>query len=328
MIWQDHLFTDASTYRVDYLAPNKSITPFAGPPDRGLSFLLKSGLFAFRLITRQYQLLVIPGIDFDWPWDSTPLKARVRKMLRCTLAWRFGSAGKSLLRHCLPKGGRLVVLDRYDSSQLLTSCLTAVGADFCFKTNLEVKDQDLILQGVTHLHPLPYELITTSYPPPHEQKEVDVLFALSMNSDIRQRALDELSPLMDEGVKILRPVTPLGGEAYLSALSRSHLCISPEGLGYHCFRHYEAMLCGSIPVINRALNPVVTDLEHGKNCLMYDSECPGDLARVVIEALRDKTKLQSWGKQLRQHALNLHSLSAVGNQVLQKVQTLASSSPS
>lgn len=328
LIWQDNLFADTTAYQVDYFAPSKSITPFAGPPKRGLSMAAKLALFSSRLLTRQYQLVVIPGIDFDWSWDSAPLKARIRNMLRHILAWGRGSSGGSLLRRCLPKGGRLVVLDRYDSSQLLTSFLSATEPDLYFKANLEWKDHGTVLQDVTRLRSLPYELVASHYPPPQDEKDVDVLFALSMNSPARQRALEELPTLMNSGVNVLRPPGLLTPEAYLSALSRSLLCISPEGVGYHGFRHYEAMLCGSVPVINRALRPLATGLEDGKNCLMYDSECTGDMARVVSLALGDRARLQTWGKQLREHALARHSLGAVGKHILEEVQKLASTTSS
>ena len=41
-------------------------------------------------------------------------------------------------------------------------------------------------------------------------------------------------------------------EQYMERCAKARLVWSPEGYGKECFRHYEAALCGSVPVISRA----------------------------------------------------------------------------
>src|SRR5205823_5949190 len=104
---------------------------------------------------------------------------------------------------------------------------------------------------------------------------------------------------------------------YLTLMSRSYLTLSPEGYGYNGFRHYEAMLVGSVPLINRPDPPIVHDFQDGQNCVLY-SPMRGDVNEVVKAALRDKGALLEMASGLREFVVARHSMQAVGKYLLRQ----------
>lgn len=116
-------------------------------------------------------------------------------------------------------------------------------------------------------------------------------------------------------------------DQFLETMGASWLTLSPEGYGYHGFRHYEAMLMGSILVINRPDPALMTNLSHGENCLFFSPDKPGDLTRCVLEALKDKPHLAAWGDQLREYASYHHSRFIVGTNILELMDREAASIP-
>jgi glycosyltransferase involved in cell wall biosynthesis len=122
------------------------------------------------------------------------------------------------------------------------------------------------------------------------------------------------------GVKVYAPTERLAFDDFMLAVARSHLTLSPEGYGYHCFRHCEAMLLGSVPVINQPAEPMVTDLEDGRNCVLYRDDRPGALREAVLSALKDKAHLKAWGSQLRRYAREHYSMPTVGRAVWEKLR--------
>ena len=63
--------------------------------------------------------------------------------------------------------------------------------------------------------------------------------------------------------------------------ARAWLVWSPEGLGWDCFRHYEAPACGSVPVINQPNIERHQPLVHGEHAFYYDRS-PGELTRTIL----------------------------------------------
>ncbi len=143
---------------------------------------------------------------------------------------------------------------------------------------------------------------------PFPEKTHDIFFAGAVqgNSTVRTAGLAELDRLKALGYKIDHPTERLAYEAYLERMSRSWIVWSPEGMGWDCYRHYEAPIAHSVPLMNHPTilrrAPLVDDI-HG---LYYDPE-PGGLERRVIEALADKDKLRRMAAAARDHVLMHHS---------------------
>ena len=57
-------------------------------------------------------------------------------------------------------------------------------------------------------------------------------------------------------------------DEYCNLLLDSRFVVSPSGAGWHCFRHYEALAAGSIPIMDYP-EGIQTDLKHGVTGLFY-----------------------------------------------------------
>src|SRR5207248_1427700 len=106
--------------------------------------------------------------------------------------------------------------------------------------------------GGCRFKPLPYWIALDNYPAPLPRgKSIDVFFAGAVNCPERRVSIDSVRQLESDGYRIKIVEGHLPFAEYLSLTSRSWLTLSPQGYGYNGFRHYESMLMGSVPLINR-----------------------------------------------------------------------------
>jgi glycosyltransferase involved in cell wall biosynthesis len=173
---------------------------------------------------------------------------------------------------------------------------------------------------VEKLLPLPLGLKSASegpFPEPME-KTVDVFFAgrIEGSSTVRKRGIGELMALSDSGVTIDIAEKPLPAEAFYKRAAAARLVWSPEGFGWDCFRHYEAAMCGSVPLINHPTIERYQPLIGGKHAVYYDVE-PGGLTRAVLEALADRERLSAMARTAKAFVQTHHTRTAVVDYVLQ-----------
>lgn len=161
-------------------------------------------------------------------------------------------------------------------------------------------------------------------PVPASEKTADVFFAgqVHASSTLRARGLAELLTLRESGLRLDIPDAPLPRDAFLRRCARAHLVWSPEGLGWDCFRTYEAALCGSVAVQNRPTIERHRPLEDGVHMLHYDAE-PGGLSRVVMTALADKARLAQMADAARRHVLEHHTPAAIARHMITHALALA-----
>lgn len=155
-------------------------------------------------------------------------------------------------------------------------------------------------------------------PLPASEKTIDVFFAgrLESSSTVRDRGLQELLALRQEGYVIEIPDKPMPVGAYLERCARAWLVWTPEGFGWQCFRTYEAAVCGSVPLANRQSIERHRPLVDGVHGLYYDVE-PGGLAAAVRSALADRTRLVAMAAAAREHVLAHHTPAAVARYVVE-----------
>ncbi len=164
--------------------------------------------------------------------------------------------------------------------------------------------------------PRPVEAIASRLGP--AEKTIDVFFAGSLRNwgTVRERGLALLQQLAASGLKveILDRVLPL--DQYLARCAASWLVWSPQGLGWDCYRHYEAAACGSVPVINTPTIERHAPLIHGEHCFYYDVE--GDaLQHAIRAALADRERLRAMGEAARAHVAAHHTAAAIGRHIVE-----------
>ncbi len=140
------------------------------------------------------------------------------------------------------------------------------------------------------------------------EKSTDVFFAGTLsNSLVRARGVEQLRALQDEGYVIdVAAEANLPRAEYYARCARAWLTWSPEGFGWDCFRHYEAPLCGSVPLINQPTIFRYQPLRQNVHCVYYDVEGDG-LQTAVRQALRDKPRLGGMARAARDHVLRHHT---------------------
>jgi Glycosyl transferases group 1 len=159
-------------------------------------------------------------------------------------------------------------------------------------------------------------------------KQYDLFFAGAVeHSTVRKAGLPWLERLRQEGYAVYISTQRLGQQQFDELLAASWLCWSPEGSGWDCYRHYEACLAGSVPVINFPSIQRLAPLIHGVHCFYYAVE-GDDLLKVIGAALADKRRLQEMARAGRRHVSENHICERVGAYVLAEsmsVRDLASS---
>src|SRR6185437_8312425 len=160
-------------------------------------------------------------------------------------------------------------------------------------------------------------------PIPPAEKRADVFFSgrVEGSSTLRARGLAELKALAGQGVTLDIPDAPLPQPEFYARCAAAHLVWSPEGLGWDCFRHYEAPACGSVPLINTPPLDRHAPLIGGEQALYYDVE-PGGLTRAVAAALADKPALARIASAGQAHVMTHHTPTALAKYVVEAARGL------
>jgi hypothetical protein len=149
------------------------------------------------------------------------------------------------------------------------------------------------------------------------EKTVDVFFAglLESSSTVRSEGAKQLEDLGRRGYRIDLARERLSPEEFYGRCARAWLAWSPEGYGWDCFRHYEAALCGTVPVINHPTIHRHAPLEGDVHCFYYGVE-GADLTRVIVRSLADKPRLIRMAAAARDHVLRHHTAERLCEHVL------------
>ncbi|MEZ5786293.1 MAG: glycosyltransferase [Xanthobacteraceae bacterium] len=148
-------------------------------------------------------------------------------------------------------------------------------------------------------------------------KTTDLFFAgrTDASSSVRQRGLAELKALREQGIIVDIAEAPLPRSEFYRRCAQARLTWSPEGLGWDCFRHYEAAACGSVPLMNQPTIERHEPLLQGVHAVYYDIE-RGALTRAVHEALAEKPRLEAMGRAAREHVLTHHTPTAIARHIV------------
>jgi hypothetical protein len=128
-------------------------------------------------------------------------------------------------------------------------------------------------------------------------KKHDIFFAgdVESNSTVRSAGLRSLRKLSDLGIKVDIALDRQPTAEYYRRMSQAWLAWSPSGLGWDCYRHYEAPQCLAVPVINYPTIFRHQPLEAGVHAIYYAPEDDG-LSNAVLSALPNKEKLRTMAK--------------------------------
>ena len=138
-------------------------------------------------------------------------------------------------------------------------------------------------------------------------KQFDIFFSgeVEINSTVRRDGIRQLEQLATHGIRVDIPSERLPRDEFYRRMSRSWLAWSPSGLGWDCYRHYEAPQCLTVPVINYPTIQRHHPMEDGVHAIYYAPEGDG-LMRAVKQALTDKERLKKIAVGGRAHVRAHH----------------------
>ncbi|MCB1473247.1 MAG: glycosyltransferase family 1 protein [Rhodobiaceae bacterium] len=142
------------------------------------------------------------------------------------------------------------------------------------------------------------------------EKTSDVFFMgdVAANSTARREAPRLIAQLREAGFKVDFPDTRLDYPEYIRRCAQSWITLSPEGFGWECYRHIEAAIAGSVPLVSVPTIHRYKPLVIGRHCLVYYPD-EDNIVEVVRDALSDKARLGAIAQAAHEHAVeNLTTL--------------------
>jgi len=150
-------------------------------------------------------------------------------------------------------------------------------------------------------------------------KEYDLFFAggTDENSTVRANVPDQLCRLRKAGVQVDAPSMRLSYDDYIKRCAKAWITLSPAGLGWDCYRHVEAAIAGSVPLVSAPSIERYKSLVIGQHCLVYHLDAD-DIVSLVIGALSDKKALSNMAKAAHDHAKSCLVLDKICRELLQR----------
>ena len=170
------------------------------------------------------------------------------------------------------------------------------------------------------LHPISLGLPDPgSYPAPGP-KEIDVLYGHGQDfrdKPLRERLLGELGEACRTLGLRLKLVDRVPKAEWIRLMSGSHLVFSPPGVGWDCWRHYEAMMAGSVPLLTYPTILQYQPALDGENCFYFAPE-PGGLTRCLKKAFSSPDRLPAMGLAGRKWVLEHHTFPRLRDYLIRK----------
>jgi hypothetical protein len=188
-----------------------------------------------------------------------------------------------------------------------------------YRTHKRIMTSKFLARNVSKLRPIsigvPEDTVRLALATSSE-KSVDVFFAGRMNSVLRQRGVEQLKALVAAGYSVDICEGGLSKPEYIERCARAWLTFSPEGFGWECFRHYEASLCLSVPVLSPPSIARYQPLLEGVHAFTYPVEGDG-LTAVVTRALQNKPQLAAMAQRAREHVMLHHTHNRICQHMLE-----------
>ena len=160
--------------------------------------------------------------------------------------------------------------------------------------------------------------------PATKEKEWDVFFAGDLHEKgLRGRLLEEVKGWAARTGRRVLLRGRLPRQEYLRCLAASRLTLSPPGMGWDCWRHYEAMLAGSVPLLTFPTILQYRPAVDGEHCFYFAPDA-GGLTRCLEKALASPERLPAMAAAGRQLVMDHHLFSKLRDYVIN--ETLAAAS--
>lgn len=320
-IGRDPLFKVAYPQQTDWVQTGPSVEPVNRYLDSDIQSLSWRNALA-RLRGGYYGVAMVPAIKASTPTDVRRSRAFARQLLTVAGSHPFVARIPSAITGL----GRLRYFVRDISDY---PHIGATDAALFPESTLYAKREVLRERlgqpahsgrgGIVTYLPMPFQIERyRQWMRTEPEKTIDVFFAGKLHSRHRLIARQAAEQLARRGFRVDIPAERLTYIEYLERLSRSWLVLSPKGHGEHCYRHYEALLMGSVPVINFPDLSIHYSLEDRKTAIFYRSSVE-DLLATSETALADPALLRSIAAAGRSLVENEHDISQICKDLLDRL---------
>lgn len=148
------------------------------------------------------------------------------------------------------------------------------------------------------------------------KRKYDIIFIGKIDGRPGRKEITAIFDVLGkEGYSVFFCDKRLDYNEYMELLANAQLCLSPRGLGWDCYRHYEAASQGCVPILPfpdiRRSKPLLD----GKHCFFYD-ESDSVLEQIRVFLSTETKTLVNMGKMSREHVLDHHTFEARLQEIL------------
>jgi hypothetical protein len=181
-----------------------------------------------------------------------------------------------------------------------------------------IRRQAFFTRNMPKVKPFPLHLGYSAYefePVEAGQKQFDIFYVgENPKTTVRTSGFNVLQKMKEMGFRVDLPAERLDHEEFIKRIQNSWLVWSPEGSGWECHRHYEAVIHGAVPLMNYPTIQRYKPLLDGVHGLYYGCE-EDDLIRVAAKALKDKQGLLKIIEQGRDHLQTFYTKQKILNYI-------------
>jgi hypothetical protein len=303
LIGHDNIFESSEVFDVDYYgSAARGMGKSAWGDTISLKQLLRNVLF------RKYDYVILPEIlllRIGWQNPSSKKHRIAKAIYRLSYSSLFTWLTRKVI--CLfLKHKTVFFIGRFEQSGVHRQLFQFFPNARLYRTTSRVDLQEY--DNLT-VKPLNWWMNVGHYPEhelvPKADKVNDVFFVGGTSIKERQKVklLQELCIKRD--IRFYRPAERLSFDEFTKTLCVSKIAWSPEGTSWQCWRHYEALYYGAIPLINKPHDSIYNTLRHGKTALFYSSlEEAFELIEKVVSGELD---LSLTLEERRQFVIDHHS---------------------
>jgi glycosyltransferase involved in cell wall biosynthesis len=338
-IGPDDLFKSMFPGSTTYLYPSLSRSRLRQEGERG--FNLRAAAKIWRGMARGEYDLVVLGPVAKALWNSdVPLLRNLRSLLKhlaCPSSLGPHFTAWLARKYNVPA----IACDRVDTMLISASNFFLFPYVRCyFKRELpqnkwqvflsttsrngdvsNIRRQPFFREALAKVRPFPLNVGPAVYDFPAvtaAQKTIDIFYSGdNPKTTVRSEGAELLARLADQGIRVDIPQNRLPPEEFYRRIAASWLVWSPEGSGWDCARHAEALIHGSVPVINYPTIYRYKPLVDGEHALYYGCE-EDHLLHVVRKALQDKEALLRMVEAGRKHLQQWYAAPRVAEYVLRE----------
>ena len=303
LVGHDNLFASSEEFDVDYLGGSARVMGKSDWEDTiSRNSLIKN------ILLRKYDYIILPEIfllRIGWQ-NPKSIKHRIaRAIYRLSYSALFTACMRRLIRFFL-RNKTIFFIGRFEQSGMHRQLFQYFPKVKLYRTTSRSEIQ--VFDNLT-AQPINWWMNISQYPKhdlePTTAKIHDVFFVGATAIKERKKVKVFQEESLDRNIKFYRPTERLSFDDFTKTLSRSKIAWSPGGTSWQCWRHYEALYYGAIPLINLPHSSIYNTLKHGETALFYESI--EEALDLIEQVLRGDLDLSLNAAERRQFVVDNHS---------------------